>query len=394
MEALQAALHGRSMTRTQAATCIQAFWRRYQTLVLTLTQQVAAQIIQRAGRHRMWQRYLLAEVAVERLQAAFVGMVERRELKRMRLAQTQHLAACTLQKEWRLHCVRRVQRAKRSRGIVRRSFSWSRKQQRAPPRTACDTPTAVFHLDLRLGHFGVTLGADAVWSTRAARTGVVVSAVHDACLCAQSGLRAGDVLFSLLDVERGVRTALTDRVDALAAMRACTGRVELEVLAAEQQRVDQQRTAPPQPTAVRRSLSFGAKPFGVGTKTLRSIPEQAGAAPRTEVFVLRAGVNGLGLELDATNSVQRITGAAEAQGLLRLQDTIVAVDGAPLHGRLLSHVMERGKSQYTVEVRRFSAVTTLEEMPRKVRRSSSFGRGIARARANLKAGMVTGVLWR
>ena len=55
---------------------------------------------------------------------------------------------------------------------------------------------------------------------------------------------------------------------------------------------------------------------------------------------------GLGLELDATNTVINVVkgAAADVQGYFRVGDTIASVDGIPLRGRLLQEVMEPGKS--------------------------------------------------
>ena len=46
---------------------------------------------------------------------------------------------------------------------------------------------------------------------------------------------------------------------------------------------------------------------------------------------------GLGLELDATNTIVTIVpgGAADVQGYFRVGDTVASVDGVPLRGRLL-----------------------------------------------------------
>ena len=65
---------------------------------------------------------------------------------------------------------------------------------------------------------------------------------------------------------------------------------------------------------------------------------------------------GLGLELDATNTVINVVkgAAADVQGYFRVGDTIASVDGIPLRGRLLQEVMEPGKSSYSFDVWRLT----------------------------------------
>lgn len=73
-------------------------------------------------------------------------------------------------------------------------------------------------------------------------------------------------------------------------------------------------------------------------------------------ILLSRGPNGLGLELDATNTVINVVkgGAADAQGYFRVNDTIASVDGIPLRGRLLQEVMDPGKSSYSFDVWRIT----------------------------------------
>ena len=62
---------------------------------------------------------------------------------------------------------------------------------------------------------------------------------------------------------------------------------------------------------------------------------RARRAPATHHDVRHAA--GLGLELDATNTIVTIVpgGAADVQGYFRVGDTVASVDGVPLRGRLL-----------------------------------------------------------
>lgn len=73
-------------------------------------------------------------------------------------------------------------------------------------------------------------------------------------------------------------------------------------------------------------------------------------------ILLSRGPNGLGLELDAVNTVINVVkgGAADAQGYFRVDDTIASVDGIPLRGRLLQEVMDGGKSSYSFDVWRIT----------------------------------------
>ena len=69
------------------------------------------------------------------------------------------------------------------------------------------------------------------------------------------------------------------------------------------------------------------------------------------------GPNGLGLELDATNTIINIIkGAADVQGHFKLGDTIASVDGIPLRGRLLQEAMDLKKSSYSFDVWRLARV--------------------------------------
>ena len=77
--------------------------------------------------------------------------------------------------------------------------------------------------------------------------------------------------------------------------------------------------------------SGGAKEAGAAAAPAQSFSKQL-------LFILLSrGPNGLGLELDATNTVINVVkgGAADVQGYFRMGDTIASVDGIPLRGRLL-----------------------------------------------------------
>ena len=82
---------------------------------------------------------------------------------------------------------------------------------------------------------------------------------------------------------------------------------------------------------VRRSLSFDRKSSSTSSSSVQS----TSATKRT--FVVERGPNGLGLELDATNTVVTVKpgGRAERQGLLALGDTILSIDGKSCAGVLM-----------------------------------------------------------
>ena len=118
------------------------------------------------------------------------------------------------------------------------------------------------------------------------------------------------------------------------------------------------------PKAVRRSVSFDR--FSKGVKSIMSAETKADApSPSSPAkskqllfILLQRGPNGLGLELDATNTVVNMVpgGAADLQGYFREGDTIASVDGIPLRGRLLQDVMDRSKHSYSFDVWRLTPV--------------------------------------
>jgi len=143
------------------------------------------------------------------------------------------------------------------------------------------------------------------------------------------------------------------------------------------------------PKPVRRSMSFDRFSKGVTSlsSTFKSSKGEEVAkepAPPTMTkqllfILLHRGPNGLGLELDATNTVVNMVpgGAAETQGYFREGDTIASVDGLPLRGRLLQDVMDRSKNSYSFDVWRLSRVEAdppVAKVDKPVRRAFSFDR--------------------
>ena len=119
-----------------------------------------------------------------------------------------------------------------------------------------------------------------------------------------------------------------------------------------------------------------SKDIGVDEKKEPAAP----AMSKQLLFILlHRGPNGLGLELDATNTVVNMVagGAAEVQGYFRVGDTIASVDGTPLRGRLLQDVMDRHKNSYSFDVWRLSKVEpepAAGKADKPVRRAFSFDR--------------------
>ena len=133
---------------------------------------------------------------------------------------------------------------------------------------------------------------------------------------------------------------------------------------------------------VRRSMSFNR--FSKGTKSIvddgrdEKAKEKPANSKQLLFILLQRGPTGLGLELDATNTVVNIVpgGAADTQGYFREGDTIASVDGIPLRGRLLQDVMDRSKNSYSFDVWRLTPVEREPEVKKlgKVRRAFSFDR--------------------
>jgi len=136
--------------------------------------------------------------------------------------------------------------------------------------------------------------------------------------------------------------------------------------------------------SVRRSMSFDR--FSKGVKSIMHDGKNDAPAPATPAkskqllfILLQRGNTGLGLELDATNTVVNLVpgGAADTQGYFREGDTIASVDGIPLRGRLLQDVMDRQKNSYSFDVWRLTPVEPEPVAPKAVnpvRRAFSFDR--------------------
>ena len=83
-------------------------------------------------------------------------------------------------------------------------------------------------------------------------------------------------------------------------------------------------------------------------------PDGGAPAMKLHDFICAAGPAGLGVEMDETNTVIGLVagGNAEAQGLLRAGDVIIAVDGETLGGWQFKDVLLAGRAQHTLRVRR------------------------------------------
>jgi len=283
------ALQGHKMTEEQAALCLQAHWRRHETVVNRIAQGLAAEHIQRHFLARAQWRYDTAQAVA---QAALRGDMEREQ---NRVLYNEGCAATKINMAWRGHLARllvREMRSKKNRGTlatVRRSLSFSKKAR------------------------------------------------------ARSGSVSGETL---------------------PASPAIAG--------------DPSKPSESVAKRVRRSLSFDRKGSGGGSSS------SAGSKPSAEAisctkrqFVLDRGPNGLGLELDKTNTVVAIKegGMAERQGLMCVGDTVLTIDGASLSGKLMQDVMKLGRPVYVVEVSRPEVrVTSPPKAPSVIKRSLSFDR--------------------
>ena len=72
------------------------------------------------------------------------------------------------------------------------------------------------------------------------------------------------------------------------------------------------------------------------------------------IIQLRRGASGLGVELDVKNKVVGLItgGQAEADGLVKINDAVVAVDGVVLGAKRLPEVLAPGRPLYELRVRR------------------------------------------
>ena len=146
--------------------------------------------------------------------------------------------------------------------------------------------------------------------------------------------------------------------------------------------------------AIKRSLSFDKLRSSAWSSKPKEVPEGAPKPPAVSkqllFILLHRGPTGLGLELDATNTVVNIVpgGAADKQGYFLVGDTIASVDGVPLRGRLLQEVMDRSKSSYSFDVWRLAQVPveTPKPKPNAVRRAFSFDRFDRKGAASPKTG--------
>ena len=99
-------------------------------------------------------------------------------------------------------------------------------------------------------------------------------------------------------------------------------------------------------------------------------PTAAPAAPDTDAddtieLAVACGPGGLGLGLDEDNRVTRLVpgGEAEREGLLRVGDLVIAVDGERLGRRMLAEVMPKGHAQYAFTVERAPAAAAAAAAP-------------------------------
>eukprot|EP00316_Scyphosphaera_apsteinii_P002064 CAMPEP_0119348298 /NCGR_PEP_ID=MMETSP1333-20130426/108972_1 /TAXON_ID=418940 /ORGANISM="Scyphosphaera apsteinii, Strain RCC1455" /LENGTH=296 /DNA_ID=CAMNT_0007360877 /DNA_START=154 /DNA_END=1041 /DNA_ORIENTATION=- len=100
------------------------------------------------------------------------------------------------------------------------------------------------------------------------------------------------------------------------------------------------------------SLRSSTKPKESASSSSQASSSSAAPSKQLLFILLSRGPHGLGLELDATNTIVNIVkgGAADVQGYFKIGDTIASVDGIPLRRRLLQDVMDANKSSYSFDV--------------------------------------------
>ena len=129
---------------------------------------------------------------------------------------------------------------------------------------------------------------------------------------------------------------------------------------------------------VMRSLSFGKKSSSSSSSSKDGKPAMVATSATRRTFVLERGPQGLGLELDATNTIITVKpgGRAEQQALVQLDDIILSVDGKSLAGKLMQEVMVPGRPVYVVEIlrpeKKVVPVATPMKAMQAIRRSMSF----------------------
>ena len=131
---------------------------------------------------------------------------------------------------------------------------------------------------------------------------------------------------------------------------------------------------------VMRSLSFGKKSSSSSSSSSSKDgkPAMVATSATRRTFVLERGPQGLGLELDSTNTIITVKpgGRAEQQALVQLDDIILSVDGKSLAGKLMQEVMVPGRPVYVVEIlrqeKKEAPVATPMKAMNAIRRSMSF----------------------
>jgi len=102
------------------------------------------------------------------------------------------------------------------------------------------------------------------------------------------------------------------------------------------------------------SMKMNAEILDALRVAAKSIQRMVATSATRRTFVLERGPQGLGLELDSTNSIITVKpgGRAEQQALVQLDDIILSVDGKSLAGKLMQEVMVPGRPVYVVEILR------------------------------------------
>ena len=382
--ALVAAVQGHKMTEEQAALCIQSHWRKKAVYNENRYNGMAADFIINVWRKRQWRQHTEAAKEHSRAQLAYYEQME-----------AEANAATAINSAWRGHMDRervKVLRARAKGGVgsaIRRSLSFGKKKgggggggggvARAATAVGDDEKKAGIGKRIkrslsfdRKGGGGIFGGSGkedepqnkvAKCSTRLSLVlergpqglGLELDRTNTVTLIKPGGRAERQGLMCVGD------TVL--KVDG----KSCAGKLMSDVMTPGQESYMVDVSRP--------EMVQAAVPTREGANNLST---SASTRSTRRTFVVERGPQGLGLELDLTNTVALIKpgGRAEQQGLICVGDTVLTIDGKSCAGKLMSDVMTPGRQCYVIEVSRPDVVQAAPPTPSglgsKIMRSMSF----------------------
>ena len=345
--ALVHAIQGHKMTEEQAALCIQSHWRKHEAVVDNVARVLAAEFIQRFVRERAYKRD-------QRLQAEMLAAMIQQESYEVAY---EARAATKINMTWRGHLARmHVKKLREARapkgfgGITKRSLSFGKSKRSKATPAASPMVAPDF--------------APAVGRATTQRSGVTSTAPPVLSELPVENKQLRDLMSALLGdpVNTEVAPVAAPTLGGGSSRTGSSG-------------VGSNTTSSVK--KVMRSLSFGRKSSSSSSSSSSSNSSKPVAVSATRrTFVLERGQQGLGLELDSTNTIVHIKpgGRAEKQGLVRVEDVVLSVDGRSCAGKLMQEVMVPGRSVYVVEISRTEYMTgrELAKATSAIRRSLSF----------------------